>query len=173
MGYSCQLLKSSCWAYKGAATSTAAAMKDERIAEGVEKIIKKSCKVSETSSLAAPVGGVYRLQCSALQPRLQLLTQVPAWPAGASCCCHCRALLRLTEQSSVDCQLTTKRPAIGDGPEEDREERGQRLRGPGEGHGQDAGRPATRGTWNQGIVLYMIFSIFHTFIPFHSFSNKC
>ena len=153
MGYSCQLLKSSCWAYKGAATSTAAAMKDERIAEGVEKIIKKSCKVSETSSLAAPVGGVYRLQCSALQPRLQLLTQVPAWSAGTSCCCHCRAPLRLAEQSSVDCQLTTKRPAIGDGPEEDREERGQRLRGPDAGHGQDAGRPATRGTWNQGMVL--------------------
>ena len=71
IGNSCQLLKSSCWAYEGAATSTAAAMKDERIAEGVKKIIKKSCKVSETSSLAAPVGGVYRLQCSALQPRLQ------------------------------------------------------------------------------------------------------
>ena len=131
MGYSCQLLKSSCLAYKGAATSTAAAMKDERIAEGVEKIIKKSCKVSETSSLAAPAGGVYRLQCSALQPRLQLLTQVPAWPAGTSCCCHCRALLRSAEQSSVDCQLTTKRPAIGDGPEEAREEREQRLQGPG------------------------------------------
>ena len=50
MGYSCQLLKSNCWAYEGAATSTAAAMEDERITEGVEKI-KRSCKVSITSAL--------------------------------------------------------------------------------------------------------------------------
>ena len=116
IGNSCQLLKSSCWAYEGAATSTAAAMKDERIAEGVKKIIK-SCKVSETSSLAAPAGGVYRLQCSALQPRLQQTI-------GSSVAGRYKLLLPLPCSAEIGRTILSRLPADHQAPRHWRRTRG-------------------------------------------------
>ena len=105
---------------------------DRRVRGGEphQEVLQGVQTLQELHNLAAPVGGVYRLQRSAARPRCKL-TIVPTWSGRRSrlllvCSAEgcCSTLSRL--------QLTIQHPAHReDGPEEAREEREQRLQGPG------------------------------------------
>ena len=136
---------------------------DRRVRGGPDAGVLQGVQtLQELHNLAAPGGGVYRLQRSAARPRCKL-TIVPTWSGRRSrlllvCSAEgcCSTLSRL--------QLTIQHPAHReDGPEEAREERGQRLRGPGEGHGHAAQLPEEHGI--KAWFCDMISSIFHTFTP--------
>ena len=105
---------------------------DRRVRGGEphQEVLQGVQTLQELHNLAAPGGGVYRLQRSAARPRCKL-TIVPTWSGGGASCCCC-VLQRVAAQPSVDCSSPSSTPPSEDGPDAGaREERGQRLHGPG------------------------------------------